>query len=238
MITINEDFYLEHSELILYLLKKKNSSLNIGTLQDLQQEVFSKAVQYQKMYNEERGSIRTWLGLLVTHVYDRYLRGSDVLDLISQDIDYTDDNSEAMRVSQEEVLHDGITHWYLANKDEADYYLNMLPKLQKEKLYLFLVMGHSHVEIAKQLLITEASSRTLISIAVKNLKKLVQADEPEKQKLQPFIFPRYSQKMYSGDWAWRPNEGPDRIAGPVYQYNEEEIQKFCRERNLQSSKRN
>ena len=132
-----------------------------------------------------------------------------------------------MMVTDEEVLTESNSYYYYKNKDEVDYLLNLLPEGQRDKLYLRLVFGYSHKEIAEQLNITEGSSRVACKTATDNLKKLCNSEHPEDVTLREYnILKPYGNKPYAGDWAYRIGETEDRCHGKVKFYTEEEIQEY------------
>ena len=180
---------------------------------------------YQDYYEPDKGTVSTWLGLLVTHVYDRYLRDKQPYDVTSLS---DDDSNEAYMVTKDDLLYDVNDHYYYSNKEEIDKYIDMLPKKQRKVVYLKLILGYSYLEIS-----TESTNRSNFEAGIKNLKKLLESDKPEELNLvESKILKPYGDKAYSGDWAWRPNESPDRCAGDVKIFSSEEVRKYCQENNL------
>jgi len=226
---IDKEFIKDNEALVQSLLLKKNSSLSEEDLKDLHQDTFEKCLLYKDYYDETKGAVGTWLGLIVTHVYDRYIRSTDALDSDVSDID----QEEYDDLSLVDLLTSSDNHYFMHNKEQVQYYIGMLPKAQQDKLYLHLILGYTHDEISEALDITPQSSRTLCSAAVKNLRQLVESDDPDKEVLkEPELLQSRSKVPYSGDWSWRPNETPDRSPGLTKIFTASEVQQYCKENNL------
>jgi RNA polymerase sigma-70 factor (ECF subfamily) len=228
-IKIDDKFIISYKDHVQDLLYLKDNSLQEQDLEELNQEVFYKALLYQDYYEEGKGSVSTWLGMLVTHVYDRYLRERDQLDTKS----INDDSSEAYMVTEDDLLHETNNHYYYTNRDEIDSYISLLPKKQRKVVYLKLIQGFTYAEISSEVGSTESTNRSNFEAGIKNLRRLLQSDNPEEELLQEItVLKPYGDKSYSGDWAWRPNESPDRSAGEVKRYTPAEVKEYCKENNL------
>jgi len=229
-IKIDDKFIDDYTNHVYDLLYLKDHSLSEEDFFDLKQEVFYKALLYQDYYEKDKGSISTWLGLLVTHVYDRYLRDKQPSDVASLS---DDDSTEAYTVTKDDLLHDVNSHYYYSNKEEIDKYINMLPNKQRKVVYFKLILGYNFSEISSEVGSTESTNRTNFEVGIKNLKKLLESDSPEEVNLvESKILKPYGDKTYSGDWAWRPNESPDRCAGDVKIFSPEEVRQYCQENTL------
>lgn len=229
-IKIDDKFIDDYTNHVYDLLYLKDSNLGEEEFFDLKQEVFYKALLYQDYYEEQKGAVSTWLGLLVTHVYDRHLRDKQPYDVTSLS---DDDSNEAYMVTKDDLLYDVNDHYYYSNKEEIDTYINMLPSKQRKVVYLKLVLGYTYQEISSEVGSTESTNRSNFEAGIKNLKKLLESDKPEEVHLvETKILKPYGDKAYSGDWAWRPNESPDRSPGDVKIYTPWEIQHYCQENNL------
>jgi len=230
-IKIDDKFILSYKDHVQDLLYLKDNSLQEDQIEELTQEVFYKALLYQDYYEEEKGSVSTWLGLLVHHVHSRYIR-----DLDQADVSSIDDSSEALFLTEEDLLHDINNHYYFTNRDEIDSYIRLLPTKQRKVVYLKLVQGFTYTEISSEVGSTESTNRSNFEAGIKNLRKLLQSDKPEEEHLQEIkLLKPYGDRSYSGDWSWRPNESPDRCAGEVKVYTPEEVQKYCQENNIKYS---
>lgn len=228
---IDDQFIINYKDHVNDLLYLKDNNLSDEDMVELNQEVFYKALLYQDYYEEDKGSVSTWLGLLVTHVYDRYLR-----DLDPSNVQYIeDDSTEVFMVTKEDLLFSVNDHYYHSNKEEIDKYINMLPQKQRKVVYLKLILGYNFSEISSEIGSTESTNRSNFSAGIKNLKLLLESDKPEEVHLEESkLLKPYGDKTYSGDWAWRPNESPDRCAGPVKIFTPDEVRQYCRENNLNS----
>ena len=223
---MNEDLEV-HTKLVNSLLLKKNSSLTQEDIEDLTQEVFYNTVLFRDQYDEEKGKFTTWLGLIVRYTYDRYIRGKDVLNINS---DLLESDKE---LYEDIALTDFDEHYYLNNKDTVDYYLDLLFIKQRDKVYMFLILGYTHREIGSSLHITEESSRVLTRAAIKNLEKLIQSDNPEELILkEPEVLKSRYSVPYAGDWAYRLNESPDRSHGMTKKYTPAEVIQYCQDNNI------
>lgn len=228
-IKIDDKFILSYKDHVQDLLYLKDNSLQEDVLEELNQEVFYKALLYQDYYEEEKGSISTWLGLLVHHVHSRYIRDKDQFESSS----IQDDVSEAYMLTSEDLLHDSNNHYYYTNRDEIDSFIALLPTKQRKVVYLKLIQGFTYSEISAEVGSTESTNRSNFEAGIKNLRKLLQSDTPEEEVLQEIkTLKPYGDKSYSGDWSWRPNESPDRSAGEVKVYTPEDIREYCQENNL------
>jgi len=222
---ITQDFITSNTGLVRNLFYKKNSSLTEDDIEDLLQETWYAVTLFQDSYNPNKGTIGTFLGLIVTHVYDRYTRGSDALN--PELIDDVPD------VTADDIVLSNNEHYYMQNKDHVDQYMSWLPKKQRDILHLRLILGYTHEEIAKALDITEGNSSTLCSRAMKNLSKLIESKDPSAENItESKVLRTRGDVPYSGDWAWRPNESPDRSPGMVNQYTAGEVLDYCQENNI------
>jgi len=229
-IKVDDKFILDYKDHVQDLLYLKDSSLQEHILEELNQEVFYKAILYQDYYDQDKGAISTWLGLLVTHVYDRYLRELEPFDMFSSS---DDDSTEAQLVTKDDLLFSTNEHYYYSNKEEIDQYISMLPRVQRKVVYMKLILGYSYAEISLDIGSKESTNRSNFEAGIKNLKRLLEADEPEKINLvETKILKPYGDKSYSGDWAYRLGESPDRCHGEVRQYSRDEIKEYCVKRNL------
>ena len=222
---ITKEFIDEHTPLVRGLYMRKNALLTDEDIEDLIQETWYKVTLFQESYDPNKGTINTFLGLIVTHVYDRYIRGSDALtpDLIEDVPDIS--NDDCMLTNNE--------HYYLQNKDHVDQYMSWLPKKQRDILHLRLILGYSHEEISKALEITISNSQKICSHAMKNLEKLVESKDPGSENISEGKgLKTRGDVPYSGDWAYRPNETPDRSPGMVKEYTPSEVYNYCQEHNV------
>ena len=222
---VNDKFIKDFTPLVRSLLQNKG----IDT-EDMVQDVFEKAILYQDYYEDTfESTIQSWLGLLVTHVFDRHVRDGtiEVLSL--------DDSSEAMQVTEEDLLYSVNDHFYSSNKEEVDYFIDLLPPKQRDTVYLKLVLGYTYKEISKSLGVSESGAQTNFSAGVKNLRKLLISDDPDHEVLiEPKILGSYGDKPYAGDWAWRPNESPDRSPSKVKIFTPEEIKQYGQDNNVET----
>ena len=136
-IKIDDTFILSWMDHVNDLLYLKDHKLADNDMADLNQEVFYKALLYVLYYDKDKGSVSTWLGMLVKHVYSRYLRDKDQLDVTS----YDDDSTDAFNVTKDDLLHTENNHYYYSNKEEIDRFIEMLPPKQRDVVYLKLVLG-------------------------------------------------------------------------------------------------
>jgi len=212
---VTKEFIKEHKSYLVFLYKKKDSQLTREDIEDLVQDTFEKVTLYKDYFDESKGTLRNWLSMLTVHVYDRYKRGSLVIDEIVKDY------------SQEEVLLDTNNYFYTANKEEVDMFINMLPKNQSNIVHMKLVLGHSHEEISKILYASVTACTSTFKRGMDNLKKLINSDNPEKEVLQEAkILRPVGDRPYAGDWSYRYGENEDRRNSKVRIYTDEDIEAY------------
>jgi len=229
-VEIDDKFIVAYKDHVNDLLYLKDSNLSSEDMDELNQEVFYKALLYRDYYDKEKGSVSTWLGLLVTHVYDRYIREQQPYDVSSLS---GDDSTEAHMVTKDDLLQQQNDYYYYSNKEEIDKFIELLPQKQRKVVYLKLILGFSYAEISSEMGSTESTNRSNFEAGIKNLKRLLESDSPEELYLvETKILKPYGDKYYSGDWAWRPKESPDRSAGAVKVFSPEEVRQHCQEHNL------
>ena len=89
------------------------------------------------------------------------------------------------------------------------------------------------MEKSNELNSKEGTSRVRFTRGIENLNKLIQSKAPEEEVLQESrILQPYGDRAYAGDWAWRPNENPDRSPGECKIFTPEEVKQYCQENNL------
>ena len=228
MVTI--EFIKEYKPYLISIYKQKSNKLTTEDIEDLVQDTFEKVTLYQDYYiNDydksksipETKRLKSWLKLVCVQVYDRFKRGS--LQIEEMVKDYT----------KEEMIFDISNHFYTANKDEVDMFINMLPKSQRNVVYMKLVLGHSHEEIAKKLYTSVAASTSNLKRGMDNLKQLIDSDNPDKEVLQEAkILKPHGDRPYAGEWWWRYGENKDRCNSKPYVYTNDEIIAYCNLNNL------
>lgn len=226
---INSEFYINYKDYVTHSLQERGYNDP-----DLVQDVFEAAMLHVDYFNHDfKGSVTNWINLLCVHVIDRVKRSTDLMNTDPYEIDYSDDSSEAFLVTESDLLISTNGYYYSKNKEEVDRYINMLPERQYNVVSLKLILGYTHDEISDKLNITKSASESSYSLGIKNLKQLLESDSPEEELLQDNkVLKPYGDKPYSGDWAWRPNESPDRSAGEVKHYSRNEVKAYCQEHNL------
>lgn len=218
---VTKEFIKEHEAYLIYIYKKKNTSLTREDIQDLVQDTFEKVTLYQDYFDSSKGTLRGWLSMMTVHVYDRFKRGALVIDEIAKD--YT----------QDDMLESMSNYFYTSNKEEVDLYINMLPNQQRDVVYFKLVLGHTHDEIAYKLKFSVVNARTLYTRGLSNLKKLINSDDPKSEVLtEPKILRPHGDKPYAGDWAWRYGETESQRNGESYTYTNEEVIAYCNAHNV------
>ena len=225
---INNEFFIKYKDYINSVLHDKGYNDP-----DMTQDVFEAAMLYVDYFNNDfKGSVTNWINQLVIYVVDRKKRSNDMMNTDTYEIDFTDDSTEAVMVTAEDLL-DSTSNFYYDNKEIIDKYIGMLPPKQHTVVHNKLVLGFTHQEIADKMRTSESASKTNYKLGIANLKKLIDSDCPEKEVLKEAkILKPYSGATYSGNWAWRPSEGPDRSPSKVKHYSPDEIIAYCQENNL------
>lgn len=228
---VTTEFIESHKGFLLASYRKKSQLLTTEDLEDLVQDTFEKVTLYQdyflcdfkpKSVLNDKDCIRSWLSLLTLHVYDRFKRGSLQITEIAKD--YTKDD----------LLEDVNDYFYSSNKEEVDSFINLLPELQRNIVYLKLILGHTHPEIASKLRINVFKSQTVFSRGMKNLKKLINSDNPKEEVLEEVrILKPYGDKPFAGEWWWRYGESEFQKNGKCYVYTNEEVVTYCNDNNLE-----
>lgn len=218
---VTKEFIKEYTPYLTFIYKKKSSNLTTEDIQDLVQDTFEKVTLYKDYFDDTKGTIRNWLSMMTVHVYDRFKRGSLVIDEIVND--YT----------QDDMLETMSNYFYTSNKEEVDLFINMLPNQQRDVVYFKLVLGHSHEEIAHKLRFSVTNASTLYNRGLSNLKKLINSDSPEDEVLiEPKILKPHGDRPYAGDWAWRYGETEEQRNGKCYTYTQREVQEYCLANNV------
>ena len=218
---VTKEFIKDYTPYLTSILKKKDSKLTKEDLQDLVQDVFEKVTLYQDYFDSEKGTLKSWLGLMCVHVYDRHIRCSLQIDEIASDY------------SKDDLLESHNDYYYNNNKEEVDELVNMLPNKQRDIVYLKLILGHSYNEIASKLSTTVTAATTMFSRGLTNLKTLINSDDPEHEIMyEAKILKPYGDKPYEGNWAWRYGESEAQKNGKCYTYTKDEVQEYCLANNL------
>lgn len=226
---VTKEFIKEYKPYLVSLYKQKDSTLTTEDIEDLVQDTFEKVTLYQDYYLNDYDKdkkipkdirLKTWLKFVCVQVYDRFKRGAIQIDEIVKD--YT----------KEEMLFD-TSNFYTANKEEVNMFINLLPTSQKNVVYLKLVLGCSHEEIASRLYMSVPASTSNFKRGMDNLKKLINSDNPDKEVLQEAkILKPYGDKPFAGDWSWRYGESKEQRNSKPYVYTNEELVTFCTLHNL------
>lgn len=150
---------------------------------DIVQEVFIKAVERQDKYDPSKGTISTWLSLLIGDVISEIKRKTkDAMTHISKSLDdagaWTNlDDDEYITghdvLAQEEALWSDQKRFYFDNMDTVDTALSQLPKRLEFVVVSRMIDGMSHKEIAHIMNISEENSRVMYLRGLQDLKAAV-----------------------------------------------------------------
>jgi len=132
---------------------------------DILQDGFLKVFTNIKLY-EGRGSFEGWVRKIIVNTALDYIRKNKQL-IQYADSDYVDENAEEV---QEEGNNDDYENISAQEIMEA---VQQLPTAYRTVFNMFVVDGFSHQEIAEQLGINIGTSKSNLSKAKVNLKKII-----------------------------------------------------------------
>lgn len=153
------------------------------SVEDITQEVFIKAVERQDKYDPSKGTIPTWLNLLIGDVVSEIKRKTrDAMTHIAKSLDDsgvwggTEDDDYVTGhdvLAQEDALWADQRKFYFENMDMINEALLQLPKRLEFVVVSRMIDGMAHKEIGRVMNISEENSRVMYLRGLQELKVAV-----------------------------------------------------------------
>ncbi|HSH62284.1 MAG TPA: sigma-70 family RNA polymerase sigma factor [Acidimicrobiales bacterium] len=132
---------------------------------DITQEVFLQAWAHPAGFDPERGSMRTWLGLLTQTAAIRWIRRREAETRKAQ----RQRSERYLAASPDEVAAASVT------SELARHALDRLPPHQRRALELAYVQGLTYRQVASELGIPEGTAKSRMRLGLGHLARLMEA---------------------------------------------------------------
>lgn len=208
--TLEDPTFLNY---ILYNIKKRGIHGNADTLSEIQSSVVEALLVNEEYYIKEfKYNLKTYTNLVITQVFDRFMRKPDALN---GDLVFLDAPTGEFDMAYHDILcsEDSLTdaersYTRQGRPDDLTYYLSQLTEQQSDVFALKTVYGFTHKEVASLLGMSIPYSKELYQEAKRELAFFISSERAYKAKQQignvsgRIISNNVSDVGVWNDWAW------------------------------------
>lgn len=176
--TLEDPTFLNY---ILYNIKKRGIYGDADTLSEIQSSVVESLLINEEYYATEfKYNLKTYTNLVITQVFDRFMRKPDALN---GELVFLDEPTGEFDMTHHDILcsDDALTesersYTRLGRPDDLTYYLTQLTEQQSDVFALKTVYGFTHQEVASLLGMSVAYSKELYQEAKRELATFISSE--------------------------------------------------------------
>jgi len=208
--TLEDKTFLNY---ILYNIKKRGLYGDDDTLSEVQSSVVEALLVNEEYYLKEfKYNLKTYTNLVITQIFDRFMRKPDALN---GELVFLDEPTGEFEMTHHDILcsEDSLSeaersYTRLGRPDDLTYYLLQLTDQQSDVFTLKAVYGFTHKEVSELLGMSEAYSKELYREAKRELATFIDSEQVYKAKQRignvsgRIITNNMSDVGVWNDWAW------------------------------------